>query len=147
MRLNKLIASKLSISRRQADNLIISGQVLINGQTAHVTSDFKPADVIKVQGRPLPTKQSPTITVLFNKPIGYVCSRNGQGNNTIYDILPQKYHHLNPIGRLDKDSSGLLVLTNDGQLHSSCIQSIDKFSEKLPRISFKYEVFTLVNRK
>ena len=53
---------------------------------------------------------------MFNKPVGYICSRDGQGNQTIYDILPEEWQRLNSIGRLDKDSSGLLLLTNDGEL-------------------------------
>lgn len=57
-----------------------------------------------------------TITIMLNKPVGYVCSRAGQGSQTIYDLLPPKYHSLNPVGRLDKNSSGLLLLTNDGAL-------------------------------
>lgn len=51
----------------------------------------------------------------FNKPVGYVCSRRAQGSApTLYDLLPKKYHHLKTVGRLDKDSSGLILLTNDG---------------------------------
>jgi 23S rRNA pseudouridine2605 synthase len=53
---------------------------------------------------------------MLNKPTGYVVSRDGQGSLTIYDLLPPELHSLKPIGRLDKDSSGLLLLTNDGQL-------------------------------
>ena len=54
--------------------------------------------------------------MLLNKPVGYVCSRKGQGSQTIYDLIPAKYHHLESVGRLDKDSSGLLLLTDDGEL-------------------------------
>lgn len=53
---------------------------------------------------------------MLNKPTGFVVSRNGQGSQTIYDLLPRELWHLNPIGRLDKNSSGLLLLTNDGEL-------------------------------
>lgn len=53
---------------------------------------------------------------MFNKPPGYVVGRDGQGSETIYDLLPPEYQQLNPIGRLDKYSSGLLLLSNDGQL-------------------------------
>ena len=55
-------------------------------------------------------------TIVLNKPVGYVCSRDGQGSQTVYNLLPEQYHHLKPVGRLDKDSSGLLLLTNDGDL-------------------------------
>lgn len=57
-----------------------------------------------------------TTTIMLNKPVGYVCSRDGQGSRTVYDLLPPELHHLKPVGRLDKDSSGLLLLTNDGDL-------------------------------
>lgn len=53
---------------------------------------------------------------MLNKPTGYVVSKDGQGSNTIYDLLPKTLRHLNPAGRLDKDSSGLLIMTNDGNL-------------------------------
>ena len=53
---------------------------------------------------------------MLNKPAGYVCSRRGQGSQTVYDLLPPELHQLKPVGRLDKDSSGLLLLTNDGDL-------------------------------
>jgi pseudouridine synthase len=53
---------------------------------------------------------------MINKPAGYVCSRQGQGSRTIYELLPSQYHGLKPVGRLDKASSGLLLLTNDGDL-------------------------------
>jgi 23S rRNA pseudouridine2605 synthase len=58
---------------------------------------------------------TPTI-LLLNKPIGYVCSRDGQGAPTIYELLPEQYHNLNIAGRLDMDSCGLVVLTDDGDL-------------------------------
>jgi 23S rRNA pseudouridine2605 synthase len=53
---------------------------------------------------------------MLNKPAGYIVSRDGQGGKTIYDLLPSEYQSLQPVGRLDKNSSGLLLLTNDGQL-------------------------------
>lgn len=116
MRANKLIAERLEISRRKADSLIESGAVAINGQPIINGQDISDSQLLTVNGQLLPLKPS-ELTISLNKPVGYVCSRNGQGSNTIYDILPKKYSNLNPIGRLDKDSSGLLVLTNNGQLH------------------------------
>lgn len=117
IRLNKLLAERLSISRRKADSLIADGKVSVNGQTAAngclINID---QDTVLVNDKALPAKK-PDLTILFNKPTGFVCSRNSQGNNTIYDILPKKYQHLNPIGRLDKNSGGLLVLTSNGELN------------------------------
>lgn len=113
-RLNKYIAARLSIGRRAADDLIARGDVLVNGAQPELGAQVSDADAVTVKGKPLTEKQAYTY-LAFNKPIGYVCSRKQQGDSpTIYAILPQKYHHLKPVGRLDKDSSGLLLLTNDG---------------------------------
>lgn len=114
-RLNKFIAARLSIGRRAADDLIARGDVLVNGARPELGAQVSDADAITIKGKPL-SEETQTYTYLaFNKPVGYVCSRRQQGDSpTIYAILPQKYHHLKPVGRLDKDSSGLLLLTNDG---------------------------------
>lgn len=116
MRANKLIAERLEISRRKADDLIQSGLALVNGQPIVNGQNINDSQLLTINGQQLPPKPS-EITILLNKPVGCVCSHNGQGSNTIYDILPKKYSTLNPIGRLDKDSSGLLVLTNNGKLN------------------------------
>src|SRR5688500_7753444 len=113
-RLNKYLALQLGISRREADNLIEKGSVRINSTPASLGARFNFGDKITVNNQPL--KASATLKyVAFNKPIGYVCSRRAQGDNpTIYDILPPEFKALKPVGRLDKDSSGLLILSNDG---------------------------------
>ena len=114
LRLNKYLALQLGISRREADELIAKGQVTINNKPAQLGARFQPSDKIAVKGKTVEEKAEHTY-LLFNKPVGYVCSRRAQGENpTIYDLLPKAYHHLNPLGRLDKDSSGLLLLSNDG---------------------------------
>jgi 23S rRNA pseudouridine2605 synthase len=113
-RLNKYLALQLGSSRREADQLIENGQVMINGSVATLGARFADGNTITLNGKDLTTKQDLTY-VLFNKPSGYVCSRKKQGDNeTIYAILPKEFHHLKPVGRLDKDSSGLIMLTNDG---------------------------------
>lgn len=115
MRLNKFIAQQTGISRRAADKLIINKQVRINGQPALLGIGVGINDHVTLGDTPI--KHSITIqTYALNKPVGYVCSRNGQGSATIYELLPKELHNLKPIGRLDKDSSGLLLLTNDGNL-------------------------------
>lgn len=116
MRINKLLAERLGISRRKADEFLLKNDVLVNDTMALQGQDITDTDTITINGKALPAKPAYTY-VLFNKPVGYVCSRDGQGSATIYDLLPSEYHHLNPVGRLDKDSSGLLLLTNDGDLH------------------------------
>lgn len=114
-RLNKYLALQLGISRREADNLISAGSVMVNGVAAKLGSRFAPDDKVVVSGKPLQVDQVSHLYIAFNKPVGFVCSRRAQGSNdTIYSILPAKYHNLKPVGRLDKDSSGILLLTNDG---------------------------------
>lgn len=115
MRINKYIAQSTGLSRRAADAAIAEGRVAVNGQPPSAGCDVQPADAVTLDGRAV-THNGITVTIMLNKPPGYVCSRNGQGSKTIYDILPPEYHSLKPVGRLDKDSSGLLLLTNDGDL-------------------------------
>ena len=114
-RLNKFLALQLGISRRQADELIEKGQISINGKTAQLGERFKAGDKIKLGEKIISKTREEKKYVIFNKPRGYVCSRKKQGENeTIYAILPKEFSVLKPVGRLDKDSSGILILTNDG---------------------------------
>lgn len=101
-------------SRRLTDEYIQKGLVKVNGYPAIIGQDINNQDTVTLGGKLIKIKQ--TQTILFYKPVGFVCSRKGQGSKTIYDLLPKQFHNLKPIGRLDKDSSGLLLLTNDGNL-------------------------------
>lgn len=113
-RLNKYLAFHLGISRRVADELIEKGIVAINGTPAILGARFEPGATITVKGTPVEERAAYSYLVL-NKPIGYVSSRKQQGEYpTLYDLLPAEYHRLKPVGRLDKDSSGVLLLTDDG---------------------------------
>lgn len=114
IRLNKHLALQLGVSRREADNLISSGHVSINSHPASLGARFNATDTITVKGKAL-AATTQFVYVLFHKPVGYVCSRREQGDTpTIYSLLPPQYHALKPVGRLDKDSSGLILLSNDG---------------------------------
>lgn len=114
IRLNKHLALQLGVSRREADDLISSGQVSINGEPAILGSRFNVNDSVSVKGKPL-GEAVQFQYLAFHKPVGYICSRRAQGDTqTIYSLIPKDYHSLKPVGRLDKDSSGLLLLTNDG---------------------------------
>jgi 23S rRNA pseudouridine2605 synthase len=115
MRLNKYIASGSFLSRRAADQAILDGRVTVNGQIPEQGQPVATSDVVALDGRVI-KPEAATITIMFNKPPDVVVSRDGQGSRTIYDILPPEYQQLNPIGRLDKYSSGLLLLSNDGIL-------------------------------
>lgn len=112
-RLNKYLALSLGVSRREADQLIEQGAVKINGAQATLGDRVKPEDEVTYKNNEVSPKNN--IYLLFHKPTGFVCSRRQQGDtSTIYKIIPEKYHYLKPVGRLDKDSSGLILLTNDG---------------------------------
>jgi 23S rRNA pseudouridine2605 synthase len=118
MRLNKYIASATGMSRRAADKAIEWGRVTINGTMANTGQQVAENDVVALDGTTLKVQNSKQ-TIMLNKPVGYICSRDGQGGKTIYDLLPENLHHIKPVGRLDKNSSGLLLLTDDGDLAHS----------------------------
>ena len=112
-RLNKFVALALGVSRRQADELIEQGRVTVNDQPAKLGQRITATDIIRYGNKRL-TAQTHQL-ILLHKPVGYLCSRASQGGvPTIYELLPKDLHHLKPVGRLDKDSSGLILLTNDG---------------------------------
>ncbi|MBC7943239.1 rRNA pseudouridine synthase [Candidatus Saccharibacteria bacterium] len=113
-RLNKHLALQLGVSRREADDLISRGNVTINGQAATLGARFADGDTIAIGDEVLKSDTSYEYLIL-HKPTGYVCSRAQQGEApTIYDLIPTKYHHLKPVGRLDRESSGIILLSNDG---------------------------------
>ena len=116
VRLNKFLASCGYESRRAADRLIEEGRVEVNGKKVDTPGlRVMPTDFVKVDGRHATPKEE--VTILLNKPRGYVCSREAQGAiGTVYDLLPPKYRYANYTGRLDADSEGLLIFTNNGVL-------------------------------
>lgn len=115
MRINRFIAQSTGISRRAADKLIQGSKVFINGIPAQLSDHATANDKVVVDKKQIFLPAS-TTTILINKPAGYVCSRDGQGSKTVYDLLPEEFKNLKTIGRLDKDSSGLLVMSDDGLL-------------------------------
>lgn len=116
MRINKWIAQQTTLSRRKVDELIANGEIRINNSIAALGQDITGNETITIQNKQINAQTFTPITLLLHKPVGYVCSRQGQGNKTIYDLLPPNYSHLNIAGRLDKDSSGLVLLSNDGDI-------------------------------
>lgn len=133
IRLNKFLAEQLGISRREADDAIAAGKVTVGGEKAVLGTRIELPDRIltgasdgfsqksidilpKVcyNGEIVPFRVGYTYLAL-NKPAGYVCSRKRQGEiPTLFELLPEKYQSLKTVGRLDKDSEGLILLTNDG---------------------------------
>lgn len=119
MRLNKFIAASTGMSRRAADQTIAQNRVLVNGILPSPGLQVSETDSVTLDNTALKNILAHavrTMTIILNKPPGYVCSREGQGSQTVYELLPPELHVLKTVGRLDKDSSGLILLTNDGTL-------------------------------
>ncbi len=114
IRLNKFLAERLGLSRREADDLIAAGKVLLDDKPAQLGARLDKTSKVCYNGKIVPFEAN-FLYLAFNKPIGYVCSRRAQGQApTLYELLPKEYRKLKTVGRLDKDSSGLILLTNDG---------------------------------
>ena len=114
-RLNKIIAKSGICSRRKADELIHLGRVKINGKiiTELGTQADTEKDTIAVNNKPL--KKQKKIYIVLNKPKGYITTKKDpHARQTVFDLLPKKFAQLFPVGRLDKNTEGLLLLTNDG---------------------------------
>ena len=116
MRLNRFLAAAGVGSRRQCDELIAAGRVTINGR---VCTDFSAqpteADHVKVGGKLVRTERP--LHIVLNKPPGFVSTRRDpHARDTVFDLLPPKFPRLFNVGRLDAQSEGLLLLTNDGDL-------------------------------
>ncbi len=113
IRLNKYLATNLGISRREADDLIAGQKVTVDQQVAQLGARIKPGSDVRIDGKAV--SHTDFIYLMLNKPVDYVCSRKRQGETpTIYELLPAEYQSLKSVGRLDKNSSGLILLTNDG---------------------------------
>ena len=130
IRLNKYIASSGLCSRRKADELIEQGSVNVNGRIVKELGYLvQPKDKVFVNQKLIrPAKLE---YYRFYKPAGYITTCDDEkGRKTIYDLLPENMLSLKPVGRLDKDSTGLLILTNDGDL----INELTHPSVKVPKV-------------
>ncbi len=128
MRLNKFVAQNLDISRRKADDLISSGEVLVNQKTGKLGLDIKPTDIVEVYGQTLKHNKIHDYYI-FYKPKGYICSHEKQGNSpTIFDLIGMEYLKFG--GRLDKESEGLMLLSTDGDWLNSIFHSRNKVEKK-----------------
>jgi pseudouridine synthase len=112
MRLQKLLAQAGLGARRKCEALIAAGRVTVNGQVATLGAVVSPIDEVRVDGRLLAPPEE-KVYIALHKPVGYLSDRSVAGTKTVFDLvrLPQR---LFAVGRLDKDTSGLILLTNDG---------------------------------
>ena len=115
-RINKYLSSHGVCSRREADRMVAEGRVLVDGKTAVMGEMVDDSNTICIDGRQISSASPEQIIIAFNKPVGIVCTTKDRHNkNNIVDYIryPERIY---PVGRLDKESDGLILLTNDGDL-------------------------------
>lgn len=133
MRINKYLASAGVTSRRKADDMIKEGKVTVNGTVLLEPGyDVLADDVVEVDGRSV-SPEAEKVYLLLNKPTGYVTTTSDEeGRPTVLDMIPDQDVRVYPVGRLDCNTSGLLILTNDGELANSLTHPSHDF-EKMYR--------------
>ena len=116
MRLNRFLASAGLGSRRSVEQIILEGRVRINGQVVtDLATKVLPTDAVKVGNRLL--RPESTLHAVMHKPVGIMCTANDdRGRRTIFEFLPPDWPRVHHVGRLDRDSEGILLITNDGEL-------------------------------
>lgn len=119
VRLNRYLASCGLGSRRKCEDLIRDGRIEINGRVViDLATKVLPGDYVRYDGRVV--RMDEEVTLLLHKPKGYLCTKEDpEERRTVYDLIPQKFHTLNHVGRLDYESRGLLLLTNSGSLNAT----------------------------
>ena len=117
MRINKFLAEHGIASRRHADAMIEAGRVYINGIKAELGASVEDGDEVTVDGQIVEATEVKGEYYLMNKPKGVICTvTDDRGRKTVMDLLPEGIGRVFPVGRLDYDTEGLLILTNDGDL-------------------------------
>ena len=127
MRLNKYISETGICSRREADAWIEAGRVSINGERAELGTRVGEGDVVAVDGKPIGAKQKP-VYIALNKPVGITCTTERHVAGNIIDFVAHR-ERIFPIGRLDKESEGLILLTNQGDIVNEILR-VENHHEK-----------------
>jgi 23S rRNA pseudouridine2604 synthase len=121
MRINKYVSGTGICSRREVDRWIEAGRVTINGELAQLGSTVEPGDVVRVDGQPIGNKPK-HVYIALNKPVGITCTTEGRIKGNIIDFVGHS-ERIFPIGRLDKDSEGLILMTNDGDIVNKILRA------------------------
>lgn len=124
MRIQKFLSQCGVCSRREAEKRILEGRVSVNGAPAQIGQDVSGSDRIVVDGRKVEGLVEDKVVLAMNKPKGYLCTNDDQfGGKTVFELLREPYAQMKLfcVGRLDKNSEGLLILTNDGELANRII--------------------------
>ncbi|WP_068501423.1 pseudouridine synthase [Paenibacillus kribbensis] len=122
MRINKYISETGFCSRRETNRLITAGRITINGKVCEAGAHVEPQDIVLIDGEAIPVNRSEPVYLALNKPVGIVCTAAEQvaGNIISYVNYPSRIF---AIGRLDKASEGLILLTNDGSIVNQMMRS------------------------
>ncbi len=121
IRLNKYVSDSGQCSRREADRWIEEGRVTLNGQPAELGAKVRPGDQVLLDGQPL-TASEPLVYILLNKPVGITCTTERDVEDNIIDYMDHPLR-IFPVGRLDKMSEGLILLTNDGDIVNQILRA------------------------
>ncbi len=125
IRLDRIIRGAGIATRKEIIELVKQGRVTVNGEAAEAISQrCDPAWDIQVDG--IPVKMEPTVCLMMNKPAGYLTATASEKEPPITDLLPEQYRNFFPVGRLDLDSEGLLLFTNDGDLCHRVIMPVSE---------------------
>lgn len=129
MRINKYIASTGVASRRKSEDYVKSGRITINGKViTDLAFDVSEKDEVCLDGKLI--KQAEHKYVMMHKPKGYVTTTSDdKGRKTVMDLLPAEFKYLNPVGRLDYDTEGLLLFTNDGDMAKALTSPINEIQK------------------
>jgi 23S rRNA pseudouridine2604 synthase len=122
MRLNKFISETGICSRREADSWIDAGRVSVNGQPAQLGTQVNEGDEVRVDGKPIGRRQQQHVYIALNKPVGITCTTERHIKGNIVDYIGHR-ERIFPIGRLDKDSDGLILLTSNGDIVNEILRS------------------------
>lgn len=126
VRINKYLSAAGVCSRREADRVIENGQVTINGSPAECGSKVMPHDVVEFKGKTVSHNETPVL-LIYNKPAGVVCSTAEKDNIVDYIGYPKRIY---PVGRLDKNSEGLILLTNQGDISDAILRSANNHEKE-----------------
>ena len=130
-RLNKYLSELGVCSRREADKWIAAGRIQVNGKKVEMGLKVHPQDLISIDGKPLQTQKEKPVYIAFHKPVGIVCTTDTRvEKNNIIDYINYPTR-IFPIGRLDKPSEGLILLTNDGDIVNKILRARNKHEKNI----------------
>lgn len=129
VRINKYLADRGVCSRREADKLVAEGKITIDGQVAIMGQKVTGTETIEVDGKPITTNKPTRVYIVYNKPVGIICSTDPKAKDNVVDAVGYPERIFN-IGRLDVASSGLILLTNDGDIVNKILRAEGKHEKE-----------------